>query len=332
MFDVEALKRSIDCRELIERDLGQPKYRARDYSVYKCPLHHERKGYSLVVYADHWRCFGKCRTAGDVIGWLMRYHGLSFRTACERLASGSPIYHAAVVHPVRREEPLAQPPDEQWQKVARRIADAAADRLWSRQGRRALRYLKEVRGLQEDIIAAACLGFIPGDSHAWQEVDGLRVPCGITIPWYGDGAIWGIKVRRATGEQRYQQVSGGNLRGCLYLVDRVQPGMPLLVTEGEFDALTAWQLGWGKLSAVATGSASYARINPRWHGRLLSAPCLLVCMDADEAGQAAASQLASSSGVAHVISVPDQKDLNDYAQAVGSEAATEWLMRELLPL
>lgn len=83
----------------------------------------------------------------------------------------------------------------------------AVDRLWSRQGRRALRYLKEVRGLKEGIIAAARLGFIPGDPHAWQEVDGLRVPCGITIPWYGDGVIWGIKVRRAAGEQRYQQVS-----------------------------------------------------------------------------------------------------------------------------
>jgi hypothetical protein len=37
----------------------------------------------------------------------------------------------------------------------------------------------------------------------------LTVPCGITIPWYADGALWGIKVRRAAGEIRYQQVSGG---------------------------------------------------------------------------------------------------------------------------
>jgi DNA primase len=140
----------------------------------------------------------------------------------------------------------------------------------------------------------------------------------------------GVKVRRAAGEQRYQQVSGGNLRGCLYLVDRVQPGLPLLVTEGEFDALTAWQLGWGKLSAVAIGSASYARINPRWHGRLLAAPRLLVCMDADEAGQAATAEIASSLGVVRVLSVPEQKDFNDYARTVGSAMATEWLLREVL--
>lgn len=45
------------------------------------------------------------------------------------------------------------------------------------------------------------------------------------------------------GEQRYQQVSGGHLKGCLYLADRIQPGLPLVLTEGVFDALTAWQIG-----------------------------------------------------------------------------------------
>jgi hypothetical protein len=30
----------------------------------------------------------------------------------------------------------------------------------------------------------------------------LKVPCGITIPWFAEGAIWGIKVRRAAGQQR----------------------------------------------------------------------------------------------------------------------------------
>ncbi len=72
-----------------------------------------------------------------------------------------------------------------------------------------------MRGLSEAIIAAAQLGYIPGKPTEWKEVDGLKVPCGIAIPWYADGALWGIKVRRAAGEQRYQQVSDGNIRGCI---------------------------------------------------------------------------------------------------------------------
>ena len=77
------------------------------------------------------------------------------------------------------------------------------------------------------------------------------MPCGILIPWVVEDAIWGIKVRRVAGAQRYQQVGGGNIRGCLYLADRILPRMPLIITEGEFDALIAWA---GRLGLRAGGS------------------------------------------------------------------------------
>jgi hypothetical protein len=54
MFDIDQIKQHTDCRDLIERDLGAPKHHSPRYSTYKCPLHHETNGYSLVVYADHW--------------------------------------------------------------------------------------------------------------------------------------------------------------------------------------------------------------------------------------------------------------------------------------
>ena len=88
MIDVQQIKDHIDCRDLIERDLGRPKTRTGEYTAYKCPLHQEEKGYSLVVYADHWHCFGKCGHGGDAIAWRMEYHGLSFQEACEQLSSG----------------------------------------------------------------------------------------------------------------------------------------------------------------------------------------------------------------------------------------------------
>ena len=126
--------------------------------------------------------------------------------------------------------------------------------------------------MNDDIITAARLNHMAGAPSAWETVEELNVPCGIMIPWIAEGTIWGIKVRRAAGEQRYQQVSGGNIRGCLYLADRILPRTPLIITEGEFDALTAWQAGWGIASAVAIGSASHAGIDRRWYGRLLVAP------------------------------------------------------------
>ena len=328
MINIETLKREVDCRKVVERDLGKPRFHGRDYAAFKCPLHREQKGYSLVVYADHWHCFGKCQTAGDVIAWVQHFHKLSFQEACARLGSGD--LPQAAPRPTRIPESNAQPPDESWQHAARHIVEKAQERLWSPAGGRALAYLRWGRGLNDDIITAARLGYVAGAPSAWETVEGVPVPCGITIPWIAEGAIWGIKVRRAAGEQRYQQVSGGNIRGGLYLADRIEPGLPLIITEGEFDALTAWQAGWGIVSAAAIGSASHARIDRRWYGRLLVAPRILACMDADAAGAGAAAQLMAISGAVRSVQVPMGKDMNAFYLRAGEDVVREWVRTMLV--
>lgn len=102
-------------------------------------------------------------------------------------------------------------------------------------------------------------------------------------------------MRRAAGEPRYQQVRGGRISRSLYLADGIQPGLPILLTEGEFDALIARQAGEGLISAAAIGSAANRRIHPRWYPKFLSAPSILIRMDADQAGQGAAAQIAGGS-------------------------------------
>lgn len=327
MIDVDAIKRSIDCRVVIGRDLGPPKHATGNYSLYKCPFHHERKGYSFVVYATHWRCFGKCGEGGDVIAWMMRYHDLGFQAACEQLAHGDLPRTNVRLRQTPRSEPDSEPPDEVWQKTAKRIAQQAADCLWQPQGQRALDYLRNKRGLTNEIIRTAQLGYIPGRPHEWIEVEGIKLPCGITIPWYADGAIWGIKVRRSAGEQRYQQASGGNVKGCLYLADHVQAGLPIFITEGEFDALIALQVGGKQRSPVpvSIGSASHRRINPRWFGKLLAAPRIWVCMDSDEAGVRAAAEIAQLSSAVQVVQVPIGKDMTEYYLGAGKQPVCEWL-------
>lgn len=54
MIDTEQIKQNIDCRDLIERDLGKPKYCTHKYSTYKCPPHHEEKGYSFQDGYQNW--------------------------------------------------------------------------------------------------------------------------------------------------------------------------------------------------------------------------------------------------------------------------------------
>ncbi len=51
--------------------------------VGRCPFHDD-KSPSLVVYDDHYHCFG-CDAHGDTIDFVMRYHGTSFPDACKIL-------------------------------------------------------------------------------------------------------------------------------------------------------------------------------------------------------------------------------------------------------
>ncbi|MBZ0277637.1 MAG: toprim domain-containing protein [Anaerolineae bacterium] len=326
MLDTHELKARIDCRDLIEHDLGKSKSRSSSYSTYRCPLHHETKGYSLVVYADHWHCFGKCQRGGDAITWMQVYHQLSFHEACERLTSGDlPQMKQLQISRQPESAPDSGPPDDDWQRAAREVARIAMDILWGKEGKRAWAYLETERGLTEKTIVDAGLGYIPGGHREWKKIAGLNVPCGIVIPWFGEGVIWGIKVRRAAGEPRYQQVRGGRISHSLYLGDDIRPGLPILLTEGEFDALIARQVGEGLISAAAIGSAANRRITPRWYPKFLTAPSILIRMDADQAGQGAASQIASLSQAARCIQVPQGKDVNEFYLMGGYGVVREWI-------
>src|SRR5690606_8054858 len=143
MIDVERIKQNIDCRDLIERDLGKPKYRNRNYSTYKCPIHNEEKDYSFVVYEDRWICFGKCGHGGNAISWLMEYYNLSFQEACERLSSGDlPKLQQPINKSKNRVPVLSEPPEADWRTRAEEIVKQAESNLWGEEGKRALNYLK----------------------------------------------------------------------------------------------------------------------------------------------------------------------------------------------
>jgi len=330
MIDVERIKEQIDCRAVVERDLGQPKHHRARYSTYKCPFHNETKGFSLVIYEDHWQCFGKCGQGGDAIAWLRLYHSLSFADACQQLVSGDlPKLEQPRLRSQPQREPVSEPPDAEWQRIASRIAHQAMDTLWGREGKRAWDYLEHQRGLTENTIVRAGLGYIPGDYREWKEIDGLKVPCGITIPWHANGAIWGIKVRRAAGEQRYHQVGGGNIKGCLYLADEMQPGLPIFLTEGEFDALIARQVGAGLLCAASIGSSANRRINARWYIKFIAAPRVLARMDDDSAGEGAAAEIEALSGAVKRVQVPVGKDVNDFYLLAGQTAVQDWIKANL---
>ncbi len=116
MKDIQQIKENYDLRRIVEQDLGQPPIRSGRASLYKCPFHHEQKGYSFAVWADGYRCFGACHTHGDALDWLMHYRQLTFNEALAVLGEKSTVTESLQQRTVRCTS--ADPPDLAWQHRA----------------------------------------------------------------------------------------------------------------------------------------------------------------------------------------------------------------------
>jgi DNA primase len=305
--DTQRIKENYDLRRIVEQDLGQPSICSGRASLYKCPFHTERKGYSLAVWADGYRCFGKCDTSGDLFDWLMNYRRLSFAEALAVLGE-----HAQESQPIRPQiETIAsEPPPQAWQEAARRVATIAEETLWSTEGDPALTYLLEQRELTTATIRKARLGYIPGDFRDWRELAGLNVPCGIVIPWFASDVLWAVKVRRAYGLPKYVQIAGGSTHG-LYNADTLYLNSVALFCEGEFDALLVQQEAGNFVSPVTLGSAT-ARLTSRWYGMLVGQRTIYVSYDRDIAGERGSQRLLQLSPRFRELSLPHGKDISDF--------------------
>jgi DNA primase len=305
--EIERL-RALDCRDVVARDLGMPRQHSARYLYYACPLHHEQHGRSLTVRAEGWRCWGKCQTGGDAIAWVMAYRGVGFEDACRQLGAAeasTPIQRVADAPRVT--SPVDAPPLD-WQAAAMEVLVKARRMLWSGKGTPARAYLRK-RGIGENMIAEAQIGYIPGDYKAWQKMHGLNVPCGIVIPWMIESDLWQLKVRRAAGNIKYQQVAGGSAGG-LYWIDKIDLRGAVMIVEGEFDALVVNQVG--EIGAVALGSASNT-LRDRWIDRLIFARRLYARLDGDTAGVRATERLRAISSRITPVSVPSgYKDCNEF--------------------
>jgi DNA primase len=235
-----------------------------------------------------WWC-RQCDRRGDTIDLLRERDGLGFREAAA--AVGKPSIVTSAASPRQCREQLLSPPSSVWQARAEAIAEAGEKALWTPAGSRALGYLRR-RGFHNETIRAAHLGYQSSDVRESPQTWGLPVdrkdvwiPRGIVIPWRLKGSIWRLNVRRPKGTPKYIGPAGSS--NGLYGADGIRPGIPVVVVEGEFDALAVAQEAGEVVAAVATGSTSGAR-NPRWVERIVAAPLVLVAFDDDDAGDTAA--------------------------------------------
>jgi DNA primase len=354
-IDWDGIRSRLDCREVISSELGDSHVKTGKSWMYCCPAHHERRP-SFSVFVEGFKCFS-CGFSGDVFKWVEWRQGMGRAEAAAWLVQqfhldagllGGLIRAPRLPQPARPRQPAVQhedhttPPSAEWQIYAERLVQQAQDLLWSAEGDRAMTYLLQQRGLSSYTIKAARLGYVRAQSQdeykfgrvfspEWV-LDGkpVRAHAGITIPHYADGKLWGVRLRRPPGVEgaKYVGIRGGSK--ALYWVDQITPRLPVMVFEGEFDALVAWQVfGPGndvECCPLALASASNHVISNEFIWAFNSCKMIYIRMDGDAAGSTAAQKLAASMRrPVQTIAVPSpHKDLTDFHQSCGSEAVRSW--------
>ncbi len=337
-----------------------------------CPFHTNIRTPAFSVYEKdgRWRfkCHGAgCEVAGDALEYIRLRDRLDSVVQAAQVLDPS-LVPAGQAAPVRRPRPIPPPKperpektpataDAEWQWAVAALIAEGVDALWGPAGRDACAWLK-ARGLKGATIRRFRLGFSPG----WRQSAPLAaldrgkgpepiwVAPGVSFPWPSPpddsdfaGPWAGCNVRRLRDDPfeplpddmpKYLAFAGGEPGHGFPDVDFLpsQLGVPLLATEGEFDALLAWQ-AVGDLANVTTlGSASNVARPKGSASRVIDEhAALLIATDHDKAGDKAAEAFrAMAPRKCRRLVLPGGGDIGDFVLNGGN--LRSWLKGEFARL
>jgi len=175
-------------------------------------------------------------------------------------------------------------------EAAAALIAESVERLWSPGGAQTLAYLMGPdRHLSPGTIRAARLGY--ADRVEARSAEGhTYTASGIVIPWFTADAPALVKVRQPRGRRpKYAEVFRDRSRwsGLYPGPESIRPGLPLVIVEGEFDALCLGQELSDLAPVVTLGSAS-ARPDRAILGRMLPSAPWFIATDRDAAGDESA--------------------------------------------
>jgi len=348
--EVERLKKEISVQRLAEAR-GVKLTRQGADLVGKCPFHDDRTPSLVITPAKNlWHCLGACNAGGDVIEWVMRAEGVSFRHAVELLRADH--------------FPLAAGPDESGRRPVKKstvpklpppVTAEAGDRellleivdYYSRtlkQSPEALRYL-EGRGLKSaEMVERFRLGFanrtlglcLPAKTRVAGEAVRKRLEQlgiyresghehfngSLVIPVINPaGDVMGMYGRKITPNLRegtpLHLYLKGEHRG-VWNEEALIASKEIILCEALIDALTFWCAGFRNVTASygVNGFTADHRAAFERHGT----ERVYIAYDHDEAGNKAAAKLAEELMEMGVecfrVEFPKGMDANEYALKV----------------
>jgi twinkle protein len=154
------------------------------------------------------------------------------------------------------------------------------------------------RGLSDDILELFKVG-----------ANGNR----IAFPFYKSGELVLIKYRDIA-QKAFAAEPGG--KGVFLGMDLCSPDIPLIICEGEFDAMSVWEAGIPNAVSLPNGVNSVKTAFENCPGWITQFESVLIWTDSDEAGECARSEIIELLGRARCKIVPSPKGCKDANEAL----------------
>ena len=310
--------------------------------VGRCPFHDGDNEPSLVVTPSKnlWHCFG-CGQGGDVVQWVVKADGVSFRHAVELLRAGVEVSGPIVkVGSVRKLPPVVKAGSDDATLLADVVEHYHRTLLSTPE---ALAYAVEKRGLSRECVEHFKLGFsdrslglhLPAKNRAQGEELRVRLTTlgvlretghehlrgSLVVPIVVDGVVAGMYGRKIRDDLRAGTPAHLYLPGPhrgVFNVEGFKDSHDVILCESLIDALTFWSAG---LRHVTT-SYGVEGFTDELLSTLMASSVerVLVAYDRDDAGDRAAAELiprlqAAGFSVSR-IQFPRGMDANEYALKV----------------
>ncbi|MGH8020721.1 MAG: CHC2 zinc finger domain-containing protein, partial [Opitutaceae bacterium] len=357
--EIERIKRETDLAAVVRSRGIELKPQGGDL-VGLCPFHDDAHPSLHVTPAKRlWRCVS-CQATGNVIQFVQKFDGVSFRHAVELLKAGKFAALAGPGAPLKRatvpklDSPLAVDADDQ--AALRQVVDYYHARL--KENPAALAYLAK-RGLRsEEALATFRIGFV-------DRTLGLRLPqknraAGATLR----ARLQKLGLIRDTGHEHlrgrivFPVIAENGEVGTIYgraigdveknerhlFLPGPQRGIwnpaalrssSVIVTEGIIDALTFWCAGFRNVTTCFSAKALPEELLDALLAAKVSQVLLAFDRDAsgDEATAAVGAQLAAHGVECLRVMFPPGMDANAYALSVTPpEKSLGLLLRSAVPL
>jgi DNA primase catalytic core len=341
--DIERIKRETDLATVIRARGVELKPSGGDL-VGLCPFHDDKNPSLHVTPAKRlWRCVA-CQATGNVIQFVQRFDGVSFRHAFELLKNGAAFtgFRSREAGPVKKTtvprlaSPLAADADDQ--AALRQVLDYYHERL--KENPPALAYLQK-RGITAEAVAAFRVGFV-------DRTLGLRLPHKnrvegaairerlqrlgvlrdtghehlrgrVVFPVVAENGEIGTVYGRAIddgGKHERHLFLPGPMRGVFNPAALRSP--EVIITEGIIDALTFWCAGFKHVTTCYSAKA----LPEEMLDALVAAKvrCVFIAFDRDDAGDKGAEEVAAQllgRGIeCRRVLFPHGQDANEYALKV----------------